>query len=70
MLKACYLVAWYLTVPDWGYRYCLIKYHSEASAHAALTQLNGTDICGVPLIVSLTDPVHAARNSKRPRVAE
>jgi hypothetical protein len=39
------------------------------AARAALAQLNGTDILGEALTVSLADPLQSERNSKRPRVA-
>ncbi len=40
------------------------------AAQMAMARLNGTDICGEALTISVTDPLQNERNSKRPRVAE
>lgn len=47
-----------------------MRYVTPDAAQAALEHLNGTEVCGEALTVSLTDPIQNARNSKRPRVAE
>lgn len=51
-------------------RYGVVRFAEAESAVKALQALNGTSICGEALIVTTTDPLAGARNSKRPRVAE
>lgn len=48
----------------------MVKFANPDSARSALAALNGTNICGIPLTVSLIDPLHSSRISKRARVAE
>lgn len=48
---------------------CPVQFTTAEAARAAFSRLNGTDICGVSLSISLTDPLQNERNSKRPRVA-
>ena len=46
-----------------------LQFATAEAARTAFSRLNGTDICGESLSISLTDPLHNERNSKRPRVA-
>ncbi|DBA73573.1 TPA: RNA-binding protein 45 [Trebouxia sp. C0005] len=51
-------------------RFGIVKFTNAESARAALGALNGTNICGQALAVSLVDPLQSSRISKRARVAE
>ena len=51
-------------------RFGIVKFTSPTSARAALEALNGTNICGEALAVSLVDPLQSFRITKRPRVTE
>ena len=48
----------------------LVQFATAEAAQTAMARLNGTDICGEALTISVTDPLQSERNSKRPRVAE
>lgn len=51
-------------------RFAIVKFTNPNSARAALETLNGTNICGEALAVSLVDPLQSFRITKRARVAE
>lgn len=51
-------------------RFGIVKFTNADSARAALAALNGTNICGQALAVSLVDPLQSSRITKRARVAE
>ena len=51
-------------------RFGIVKFTNAESARAALGALNGSNICGQALAVSLVDPLQSSRISKRARVAE
>ena len=51
-------------------RLAVVKFSNADSARAALSSLNGTNICGEALAVSMVDPLLSSRISKRARVAE
>ena len=51
-------------------RFGMVKFAVADSARAALAALNGTNISGIPLAVSLVDPLQSSRITKRARVAE
>lgn len=51
-------------------RFGVVKFATADSARAALGGLNGTNICGQALAVSLVDPLQSSRITKRARVAE
>jgi len=51
-------------------RICMLQFVTAEAAQMAMARLNGTDICGEALTISVTDPLQNERNSKRPRVAE
>lgn len=51
-------------------RFGIVKFTSAESAKAALAALNGTNICGQALAVSLVDPLQSSRITKRPRMAQ
>ncbi len=50
-------------------RYGVIVFAHAEGARAAVAALNGTQLCGEALTVTITDPQAGARTSKRPRVA-
>lgn len=51
-------------------RFAVVKFSKADSARAALNSLNGTNICGEALAVSMVDPLLSSRITKRARVAE
>lgn len=51
-------------------RLAIVKFSKAESARAALNGLNGTNICGEALAVSMVDPLLSSRITKRARVAE
>lgn len=51
-------------------RLAVVRFSKPDSARAALNGLNGTNICGEALAVSMVDPLLSSRITKRARVAE
>lgn len=51
-------------------RFAVVKFSKADSARVALNSLNGTNICGEALAVSMVDPLLSSRITKRARVAE
>ena len=51
-------------------RLAIVKFSNADSARSALNGLNGTNICGEALAVSMVNPLLSSRISKRARVAE
>ena len=50
-------------------RYGIVRFGTADAVQSAIDALHGTKICGEKISVTRMDPIMAAHNSKRPRMA-